>query len=86
MTKYLFIGGPTSGEYHETNGELHVVWHESPVFVLEAAGDIKPLRDSWAYDLRALAIGETYTHVYVWGLWSNSEAIDAILTTYARSQ
>jgi len=86
MTKYLFISGPASGEYHETNGELHVAWHETPIFAVEESDDIKPLGIAWAYHLRALAIGETYTHVYVSGSMTNSEAIDAILTAYARSQ
>ena len=86
MTKYLFIGGPASGEYHETNGEVNVVWHESPVFIVKKSQEIKPLSDSWSYNLRALAIGENYTHVYVLGYMTNSEAIDTILQAYASSQ
>jgi len=89
MTKYLFIGGPASGEYHETNGELNVVWHESPVFsveVSEEADRIKPLGASWAYNLRALALGENYTHVYVLGTLCNGEAINDLLYAYASTQ
>ena len=86
MTKYLFISGPASGEYHETNGESHVMWHETPIYAIEESDEIKPLGIAWSYHLRALAIGENYTHVYVSGSLSNRQAIDAILHAYARSQ
>jgi len=86
MKKYLFIGGPASGEYHETNGELNVVWNRSPVFSLGESDEIKPLGASWCYNLRTLKIGDDFTRVYILSTVCNGEAIDLLLFTYVRSQ
>jgi hypothetical protein len=79
MKKYLFIGGPASGQSHETNGTLHVSWYNSPVF----DGD-EPLGDAWSYSLRSLSVGDTHTNVYVLSQLCDSNAIDLLLEAYQR--
>jgi len=86
MKKYLFICGPAGGEYHETNGDVNVIWYRSPVFSVSESDEIKPLGVAWAYNLRSLAIGEDYTHVYALSTMCNAEVIDLLLTDYVESQ
>jgi hypothetical protein len=78
MKKYLFIGGPANKQYLETPGNVNVMWHSSPICSSDEPG--------YAYNKRALAIGEAYTYVYVLTMLCNEEAIDLLLHTYAESR
>lgn len=86
MKKYLFIGGPPGGQYHETNGDVTIMWCRSPIFTVdESSHTVAPLGVLWAYNLRTLTIGDDHTPVYVLSTMCNAEIIDLLLENYVRS-